>query len=195
MKFRLTYDGSLPAAGRSNARVREKHAIRQQIHEQMSVLLQTHPALMNVSFLEIKASKAGRRNEPYLPRITVGEFEFIPFVCKQLGMVCELDILFLRPEPPGYIVSQGGDIDNRLKVLFDALRVPTSPKEIKSDSRVRGPGPIICLLEDDALITGFRVTTDRLLKRIDEADNHVRLVIEVTPRVTGGQLLGMHLGF
>jgi hypothetical protein len=31
----------------------------------------------------------------------------------------------LWPQPAGAIISQGGDIDNRLKTLFDSLKVPT----------------------------------------------------------------------
>jgi hypothetical protein len=34
-----------------------------------------------------------------------------------------LNILFLRADIPGKVV-QSGDIDNRLKTLFDALRMP-----------------------------------------------------------------------
>jgi hypothetical protein len=39
-------------------------------------------------------------------------------------------ITLLRPEAPGNIVTQGGDIDNRLKTLLDALKVPNLPNAL-----------------------------------------------------------------
>ena len=50
-------------------------------------------------------------------------WNFVPFVTEELNLICGLDILFLRPSAPGQLVS-GGDLDNRLKTLFDALRIP-----------------------------------------------------------------------
>jgi hypothetical protein len=47
-------------------------------------------------------------------------FEVIP----EDDTSCSIDILFLHRDAPGRIVRSGGDIDNRIKVLFDALRVP-----------------------------------------------------------------------
>jgi hypothetical protein len=51
-------------------------------------------------------------------------------VCSQLRLVARLSIVMLRPEPPGSIITAGGDIDNRLKTLFDALRMPKVISEI-----------------------------------------------------------------
>jgi hypothetical protein len=49
----------------------------------------------------------------------------VPFVRKTGGLTkCALDILFLRRDNPGNLIASGGDIDNRLKVLFDGLRMP-----------------------------------------------------------------------
>ncbi|MCH8948126.1 MAG: hypothetical protein IH789_10950, partial [Acidobacteria bacterium] len=93
-----------------------------------------------------------------------GEFHFVPLVNDLWKLVCDLDILFLRREAPGELVKSGGDIDNRIKTLFDALRVPSGLSEIgKGASVEHNEDPFYCLLQDDSLITGFRVTTDRLL--------------------------------
>lgn len=51
-------------------------------------------------------------------------FNWLPLVREELGIAAALDILFLRRDAPGKIIGGGGDIDNRLKVLFDALRKP-----------------------------------------------------------------------
>ena len=50
----------------------------------------------------------------------------------------------------------------RIKVLFDALRVPTD-NEIRGFTPEQDEVPFMCLLEDDSLISEFKVTTDRLL--------------------------------
>jgi hypothetical protein len=79
-------------------------------------------------------------------------------------MIAKLQVFFLRPEAPGNLITQGGDIDNRLKTLFDALRMPRVVAELPTNDTPReGEDPFFCLLEDDALITEIDVKTDMLL--------------------------------
>jgi hypothetical protein len=107
---------------------------------------------------------------------------FIPLVRESLKLACGLDILFLRKEQPGSLVLQGGDIDNRLKTLFDALRVP-SAGDLEVEQPDAAHDPFYCLLEQDALITSFSIETDRLLAKPNTPPNQVYLVIEVTVKV------------
>jgi hypothetical protein len=60
---------------------------------------------------------------PVLP-IHRKQYEFAPLVHSKLRLVAELHITMLLPGPPGQIIRRGGDIDNRLKTLLDALTVP-----------------------------------------------------------------------
>ena len=88
-------------------------------------------------------------------------------------LTADLDILFLRPEEPG--IAKDGDIDNRLKILLDALCIP---RKIPPDIEPPQEGaPIPCLLADDSLITGISVKTDRLLG--ENPDKHVLLIMRV----------------
>jgi hypothetical protein len=87
-------------------------------------------------------------------------------------------ILFLRPGDPGSLIGQGGDLDNRLKVLFDGLRMPTQG-EMVGDEDIQEE-PLYCLLEDDGLISALSVRTDRLLQGGGRTE--VDLTIEVTVR-------------
>jgi hypothetical protein len=74
--------------------------------------------------------------------------------------------------------NEWGDIDNRLKTLFDALRVPGVPQEIASNTRPSSANePHFTLLADDALIARINVETDRLLAAPDSSQ--VRLIIRV----------------
>jgi hypothetical protein len=111
-----------------------------------------------------------------------GAFRFVPLVSTRLHAIADLEVLLLRPGPPGHLLQGGGDIDNRLKTLLDSLKVPEEnalPKGI-----VPGPSesPYYCLLEDDKLVTGIRVETDRLLDPQNERE--VLLVIRVTTKYT-----------
>jgi hypothetical protein len=56
-------------------------------------------------------------------------YRFIPLVTNDLSVACGIDILFLRPGHFGQVL-QSGDTDNRLKTLFDALRMPTDANEL-----------------------------------------------------------------
>lgn len=71
-------------------------------------------------------------------------------------------------------------MDNRLKTLFDSLSIPNAD-QIVDDPDLEEP--IYCLLEDDRLISGLSVETDRLLHMPNTTKHQVRLVIEVDVRV------------
>ena len=85
----------------------------------------------------------------------------------------------LRKEEPGK-VYQAGDLDNRLKTLFDALAVPKDEQVVSDQTIV---DPIYCLLEDDALIANCTIETHRLLSRPLASKYAVILLIEVDVRV------------
>jgi hypothetical protein len=90
----------------------------------------------------------------------------------------------LRPEAPGHVITQGGDIDNRLKTLLDSLQVPKLDQLASSDVPRPDETPFFyCLVEDDNLITSLSVTTDRLLTRATST-NEVILLINVTLEFT-----------
>jgi hypothetical protein len=177
MKFRLVYDGRLPSASNSS-RKKEKHDIRKSVHQQL------------LQFIQVRASVEDR-HQIKSRKIPVGIFQFVPLVTKQHAVTCHLDILFLRSGPPGS-VTIGGDLDNRLKTLFDALRVPHHENELPPDAFPEDDEETFrCLLEDDSLITGHSVTTDRLLVPPGKQDE-VRLIIQVhiEPVVRGEGNLG-----
>jgi len=108
---------------------------------------------------------------------------FVPLVSKSGGFTCSLEILFLRRDNPGHLIASGGDIDNRIKVLFDGLRMPDTVAELGGLPIDSDENPFFCLLEDDSLITNVTVTTDRLLtpqETPEERIHDVHLVIHAT---------------
>lgn len=170
MEFFLTYQGVLPSRGDAAA----KQQIRRFMHPQLKELWRTHPSLANNSHLE----DAGSDGESVIHH--KGEFRFAPLICDELKLLAGLDVLFLRPRPVGGLLSSRADIDNQLKTLFDALRIPLGEKEVPSTDRPRsGEDPFFCLLDDDRRIVDLRVRADHLLDP-DASPAEVRALLRVT---------------
>jgi hypothetical protein len=191
VQFRLVYRGPLPShgsGGSSGERSKQQHAIRKQLHPQLKELWSQNRFLRNKLRLEVLAPIAQMAEGnvtwkiPYV--FKEDNFNLVPLITKSNGLACALEILFLRRDNPGNLVKSGGDIDNRIKVLFDALHIPDrgSMTRFMPES---GENPFFCLLEDDQLITEVSVTTDRLLVPL-ESDEHIHdviLILSVTAKV------------
>lgn len=108
-------------------------------------------------------------------------------------LIANIDIIFLRSEPPGSIVTKG-DIDNRIKTLIDSLRKP-APSEVPEDDAPKDDEIpyFYCLLEDDSLITSLAVTTDRLLEPVSDP-SEVILLIHVHVKVSQATIDNISLG-
>jgi hypothetical protein len=156
MEFTLYYRGPLKANGGPRA----KHALRlhfsQQLHHLWDQKLD-RPDLFIRSLPDISKDSFSWM---------VGPLRVAALVTP--GQVAEIDITMLRPEPPGSIVSRGGDIDNRVKTLLDGLRAPSTVDELPADLAKR-EDVVLCLLEDDKLITRLSVQTYQLLEPADSS--------------------------
>ena len=108
-------------------------------------------------------------------------FKWLPIATKENGLICRVEILMLRSGQPGQVLY---DIDNRLKTVFDALRMAKGPDELGGATPGRDEEPFYVLLQDDSLITHVAVTTDALLEPVPHVpqDEAVRLVLSVMIR-------------
>lgn len=100
--------------------------------------------------------------------------------------MCELDVLLLRHDPPGALVT-AGDVDNRIKTLIDALTLPQQQNQLTGNETPREEEtPFYCLLEDDVLVSRLNVETDRLLVpprgTRSEHNQEVQAVVTATVR-------------
>jgi hypothetical protein len=212
MEFRLVYDGQL-RSGQGGGSSANKHEIRKAIHQQLAKLWEAVPdlkmrssphSILNAPPAKGIAGHAGHSvtmaaaiERPSLWE-TLGsqfrgcDYRFVPLVSNHLKLTCSLDILLLwqdRIVP----VGPAGDIDNRLKTLFDALQIPQSCSDV--DPPTERDEFLFVLLENDNLITDVRVTTDRMLtpyvrtpgQGASHPENFVRLVInvKVQPSIVG----------
>jgi hypothetical protein len=204
MKFTLTYDGSLPASGNSGKN-QAKWRIRSEIDPQLRDLWANHPALKAAEetrafpisgsgiLTQLHHSYLGPRVQSIMalaggPPQTLdlcGPIErhgawFRPLVRETYALHCGLKIQFLRKEAPGK-VYQAGDLDGRIKTIIDALTMPQHVEQIIEHTE--RTAPIYCLLEDDSMVSGLQVESERLLTDKDHPADYVRLIIEVDVRV------------
>lgn len=193
MEFTLVYDGPLPAAGAQGKRVKEKHEIRKQLHPQLRRLWELKLPHWLIGTQTSRLTCKFTAGQPIVNQIATGfprckhsphcRHKFVSLVRSDLMLACRLEVLFLRRgSPHGGIISDG-DIDNRLKVLFDGLRSPHDCDELPSDAEAI-EGGMYCLLQDDSLISDVRITADTLLtpQAQDEGKAYVQLIIGVRLR-------------
>ena len=192
-------------------RAKDKHRLRKHFHLQLRELWQQHPDLRSQAerrFILLttpfnQVSEPGPNVRQIVPatgtlkdvanaktwlehiadsHIRCNGNRFVPLISKAGGFTCDLNILFLRRDNPGSLINNLGDIDNRIKVLLDGLRLPVDVKELGGYAIEQDEDPFFCLLEDDALITSLTVTTDRLIipMKAEENISDILLVIHVT---------------
>jgi hypothetical protein len=204
MKFTLIFDGDLPSAG-NKPQPMAASLIRNIFHDQLADLWDSHVLLRQLRHearvcdkkmgdltLDIRAPKLPdyldqppplRSNQIDLcapiPVPNVGGF--VPLVRHSLYLACTVDVLFLRHEEPFALMMLGGDLDGRLKTLFDALKMP-HPKD-RYVGHTLTDDPLYVVLEDDALITDFSIKSGRLLGRAAKKKHEVRLTVDITIKV------------
>jgi hypothetical protein len=182
VKFTLTYDGQLPPSA-NKSKKDEVWDIRNRFDPQLRDLWANHPAL--------SMAEQDGRNDPtgfgaMLAPIEKHGAWFRPLVRESFALHCGLKVLFLRKEAPGK-VYQGGDLDGRIKTLLDALTMPQHKEQIISKIG-SDTDALQCLLEDDSMVSGLQVESERLLTDQQHPADFVRLVIEVDVRVRNAMI-------
>jgi hypothetical protein len=145
VEFRLLYAGRLLGASRESPRPEAKHALRREFHPQLRRLWNCNHNLDEFARHHTGPWFERNPNDAQLNNYTNADFrrigidcisenweragyKFVPLVTKDLALRCRIDILFLRPEEPR-LIMQSGDLDAKLKTVFDALRIPDNLKE------------------------------------------------------------------
>jgi hypothetical protein len=205
MKFTLIYDGDLPSAGNSCKPIPASR-IRNALHDQLADLWEGHIVLRQLA----RTARTQRQPGGFygmsdygpaqlpeyrgpIPPLLDGKTDlcapievpkvgaFVPLVRHSLNLLCAIDVLFLRHEEPFSLMKHGGDLDGRIKTLFDALRMPDPKHEYVGDDPP--DNPLYVVMEDDALISDFSVKSGRLLGGDTKKKHAVRLQIDVTIKV------------
>lgn len=204
MRFKLTYEGPLQARRKEPSDTGQDkmaahiHGIRQTFHAQLKRLWETNrflkesiihsdtanekPRVFNSGGgWGVEASKRMALKDYVANLYRINGYRFVPLVRDNLELSCNLDILFMRMDHPGSVID-AGDLDNRLKTLIDALKMPTAAHAfVGNEDPKSGEDPFFVLLEDDKQVTGFSVESDTLLEPPSGSDQRtVKLIISVT---------------
>lgn len=205
MEFYLTYQGDLPP---------QKFKQRQDVESRMreikaKIRSAFHPQIKN--FWQAQVQKWGKgRGQMFTATYTEKSLSFwdhyaeqnkmvsrgdhihryCPLVSEQTYFGCSLEILFLRRDGPRGEdliggVTYGGDLDDRIKVLLDALRKPMQPQEVPDEPQTSEENPCFVLLQDDRYIDHLSVTAGKLLAPLARGGNEtdVLVVIHVQARL------------
>jgi len=187
MNFTLVYKGEL----KSNRGKKDKHILRRHFHSQLKKYWGQYP----LKDYEKAWNRQVRDFHENLYIVSeVGKYKFVPLVNDKFYLTAAISIDMLMPDPPGSTRLQAGDIDNRLKTLLDALRMPRVESEIPDDFVPNEDEQLFfCLLEDDSLLTNISVNTHRWLEpNIKSSD--VLLTINVKTSITRLMAYNSELG-
>lgn len=194
MRFRLFYEGEFFSAKDDNVkdhRTTHKHCLRRDFHLQLRDLWNERKFLRETETNGTVFGVPGQSKllKDKLAELSpeIGGYRFIPLVHEKLDLTCSLKVLMLRRDRPGDRpgkIFDARDIDNRLKVLFDALKMPKDGSELGSNAPLRdgSDNPMFVLLQKDELISHVSVETDDLLNPPQNAgknDAFARLIIDV----------------
>ncbi|GAC1585524.1 MAG: hypothetical protein NVS3B5_19930 [Sphingomicrobium sp.] len=188
----MTYAGKLLSSKLEDTEnlKKHKHHLRSCFHPQMKKLYETTPHLvagkgMGDHVIWERGLKGMKRYDASSVAAQMyNHWRFVSLVTEELKLSCWIDILYLRRYPPGSLINRG-DLDNRLKTLFDALAIPNPHQGYENLTPEFGETPFFyCLLENDKFISKITIETDTMLQEVQEPpdDNDARLVITVRVR-------------
>jgi hypothetical protein len=164
----------------SNDNAEGKHVIRQKFHKQLKLLWDLPPWKTKGSW---KMPIAG--NALYINK---SGKHFICLATKEMDMYVELDIKFYVPTNTSF-----KDIDNKLKTICDALRLPQRDF-IEKWSQEDYENPFFCLLEDDELIYKISAETDYVLDLVNTDEklfaNRNEMLCLINIIIKGNRLIG-----
>lgn len=178
VEFRLTFDGCLMSTG-NGSKPRHVHEVRRQFHPQLKRFWQVNRFLQ-----ECRTDYLS-----FVPAAVIGEFEFQPLIGEKSQLLVGIEVLFLRAGIQGAVVNNG-DLDGRLKTLFDALAVPQHSQQLGSESPTEDERPFYCLAQDDRLFTHVDIETDELLQETKAGIDRNAARAIVTVRLAPNSNLG-----
>jgi hypothetical protein len=191
MRFTLKYVGSeLKSSGNKQPRTEEKQLLRAHWHSQLQQIWDASNVLQFIDRSELRepVSKhdvwdvgdekvvADMPLKGFMYRRKLHDSWFVPLITPRMEAHCRLAIRLGRPTKPGKLIYEGGDLDGRLKTLFDSLAAPKNEDQV--ERRDCSLPEYLCLLGDDSLITDLSIESYQLLG--ETRPNWVDIDAEVT---------------
>jgi hypothetical protein len=175
--FTLKYAG-LVMTGPSTVAKLSRTNLREAFHKQLAILWRVHPYLKDLDPGTFpRQRQRTQRLDEVAPKVHYGlwyrclegGYDYVPIVHYGHRAHCHLAIRVHSLRAPGGIIHSGADLDNRLGVVIDALKMP-DPTGPYDESNSTGEEPMMfCLLENDDLVTKISIESFRLLSDDPEA--------------------------
>ena len=163
----LFYRGKLKA----NGDARHKHDIRLAFSPQLKRYWES----INILFRTLVSGNC-RQLEEGKRTVSYGGLSLLPLIRVADNRPVQLNVQILQPAKTAVLLSTGGDIDNRLKTLLDALQMPDENQA----NAVAGTGDrLFCLLENDKVVNQVNITT-RQLWDVPPESREVVVVVSVS---------------
>lgn len=156
-KFSLYYRGKLT---KNNETKRE---VRRFFHHQLKILAKDKG--YEAYFKQNQKEYSKKEQEAKRSYLEKG-FSFIPLLTKTMEVQVVLDILILRYfKLENHLLTPCSDIDNQIKVIFDALSCPQKDNQVNEkwkpyEDEKEG---IYCLLENDIIVNSYSAEAGHLL--------------------------------
>lgn len=191
MRFSLKYEGPLKSSNSRKTHVIDKNRLRWYFSDQLERLIERgnfSRLPVNEKYRAIR-EREGRRVEDSGIKIdftkisgaTLGKVWYFAAIDPSFEVACSLNVRMDRPERPGHLFETSGentgDLDNRFKTLFDALRMPHSKDEARPNEKTPSKNYCVCLFEDDSMVSNLIVSTHPSLEEMPPG--HVKLTIDV----------------
>jgi hypothetical protein len=158
----LVYQGPL----KSNGRAEHKAIVRQQFSQQLRPIYERDV---------LRESIRDHVQQTCVKEVAGAKFTSL--ANKVFGLHARIDVTMLSVGNAGIFSAAQGDIDNRLKTLFDALSIP--PESQAASVRSTLPDLTVCLVEDDQLIREVRVRVGELLLPVEDKST-VLVIVHAT---------------
>jgi len=160
IQIQLAFGEEIPSGQRRGTGF-VKHKMRRKFSVYLRRLWRTHKVL--VGFDEAlpvvpypqKRSALDDDQQPFYQAELAG-YTWIPLVTRRNKLKVDLSIELLGDSPK--VLQAKGDLDNRVKVVLDSLRMVRQASELDTADRHGGGKRLYVLLEDDSLIQSLQVT-------------------------------------
>lgn len=202
MELLLTYSGPLPACQGEEKHTDQKHLIRQHFSRQLKKKFEQLPTLIHWSQAvtvgklvngAFEMDAHDKHTFAFCEVETCG-YKGLAIVNSYNGLACHLDIEILRRAIPGGVLTAGGDIDNRLKPLLDALAMPLRPNQVPGSMWGKGER-LYCLLADDSLVSKLTIDIQRWDEEAKDPTENEWVQLRVKANIFPFEIRAYHVGF
>jgi hypothetical protein len=192
----LEYRGRLPSeqGGKGDHRIVDKQKLRLHFSEQLQRKWRDSSQLRGQDFTGVPFASRGpwhyelHGSDNAFYKVNACGFDILPLVTWHNGLSCAVEVTVVGDTRSAAEVIGRGDLDNGLKVLFDALRMPKNDNEVPGNMFGSGQDRMYCLLEDDSLIHKFSV--EAIQSPYSPAECRVSVKATVVPADGTHQMLG-----